>query len=184
LLFLLCVLTFLSVAAVAQAPHAAGRTLIRAGHLLDVHTGKLSDAQTIVVSGDKIVSIAATSATPADSGDTVIDLSSLTVLPGLIDVHTHITSNPDFDPYKELANTDAKGAIDGVVNARTTLLAVFTTIRTWAPAATSTSTCATPSTPAKSQDPTCWSADRPSALLAAIAMKTCFPSPTTRSPTV
>jgi imidazolonepropionase-like amidohydrolase len=112
----------------AQAP-ATARTLVRAGHLLDVHTGKLLDAQTIVVQGETIQSIAPTASVSAQAGDTVIDLSNETVLPGLIDVHTHITSNPEFDPYKELINTDAKEAINGVVNARTTLLAGFTTIR-------------------------------------------------------
>jgi imidazolonepropionase-like amidohydrolase len=97
--------------------------------LLDVHTGKLLDAQTIVVTGDKITSIAPTASTPANSSDTVVDLGSLTVLPGLIDVHTHITGNAEFDPYKELTATDAKDAINGVVNAHTTLMAGFTTIR-------------------------------------------------------
>ena len=119
----------LSVALVAQAPKPAGRTLVRAGHLLDVHSGKLLDAQTIIVVGETIQSIAATASTPAGTGDTVVDLGSMTVLPGLIDVHTHITMNTEFDPYKELTNTDAKEAINGVVNARTTLLAGFTSIR-------------------------------------------------------
>jgi len=118
-----------SLALAQSSAPASARTLIRAGHLLDVHTGKLLDAETIVVSGDRIAAIAPTASTPAGAGDTVIDLSSLTVLPGLIDVHTHITSNPDFDPYKELTNTDAKEAINGVVNAKTTLLAGFTSIR-------------------------------------------------------
>jgi imidazolonepropionase-like amidohydrolase len=120
----------LTSAVIAQpsAP-ANGRTLIRAGHLLDVHTGKLLDSQTIIVTGDRIASIAPTSSTPAGASDTVIDLGSLTVLPGLIDVHTHITMNTEFDPYKELTNTDAKEAINGVVNAHNTLLAGFTTIR-------------------------------------------------------
>jgi imidazolonepropionase-like amidohydrolase len=112
--------------AFAQAP---SRTLVRAGHLLDVHTGKLLDAQTIVVTGDKITAIAATSATPANPGDAVVDLGTLTVLPGLIDVHTHITSNPNFDLYHAVTSTDAKEAIDGVVNAKTTLMAGFTSVR-------------------------------------------------------
>jgi imidazolonepropionase-like amidohydrolase len=113
----------------AQEPVSAGRILIRAGHLLDVHTGKTLDAQTIVVSADRIVAIAATDATPAQPGDKVIDLGGMTALPGLIDVHTHLTMNPNFDPYFELTQTDAKEAINGVVNARTTLMAGITTVR-------------------------------------------------------
>src|SRR5580658_10086707 len=113
----------------AQAAAPTTRTLIRAGHLLDVHTGKTLDAQTIVVSGGRIASIAPTSATPEQAGDKVIDLGGMTVLPGLIDVHTHLTMTPNFDPYFELTQTSAKEAINGVVNARTTLLAGFTTVR-------------------------------------------------------
>lgn len=117
------------VGAFAQAPKPAPRTLLRAGHLVDVHSGKTLDAETIVVEGDQIVAVGPTASVPAQAGDQVIDLGGMTVLPGLIDVHTHITSNPDFDPYKELASTPAKEAIDGVVNARTTLMAGFTSIR-------------------------------------------------------
>jgi imidazolonepropionase-like amidohydrolase len=115
--------------AAAQPAAPAARTLIRAGHLLDVHTGKTLDAQTIVVSGDRIAAIAPTDATAAQPGDKVIDLGGMTALPGLIDVHTHLTMNPVFDPYLELIETDAKEAINGVVNARTTLMAGITTVR-------------------------------------------------------
>jgi imidazolonepropionase-like amidohydrolase len=117
-------------AVVAQQEKPTGkRTLVRAGHVLDVKTGKLADAQTIVVVGDTIQSIAPTSSVTAQAGDEVVDLGGMTVMPGLIDVHTHITMNTDFDPYRELITTDAKQAINGVVNARTTLMAGFTSIR-------------------------------------------------------
>jgi len=125
-----CTLVLTCSAGAQQAGTPAGkRTLVRAGHVLDVKTGKLADAQTIVVVGDSILSIAATASTTAQPGDTVIDLGGMTVMPGLIDVHTHITGNPDFDPYRELTSTDAKEAIIGVVNAKTTLMAGFTSIR-------------------------------------------------------
>jgi imidazolonepropionase-like amidohydrolase len=120
--------TFAVLAQPAPQP-AAKRTLVRAGHLLDVKTGKLLDGQTIVVVGDTIQSIAPTAEVQAQAGDTVVDLGGLTVLPGLIDVHTHLTMNPDFDPYRELTSTDAKEAINGVVNARATLMAGVTSVR-------------------------------------------------------
>src|SRR4051812_25123429 len=120
----------LTLSATAQsAPPLAKRTLIKAGHVLDVRTGKLADAQTIVVVGDSIQSIASSASVSAQAADTFIDLGAMTVLPGLIDVHTHLTMNPDFDPYRELTTTNAKEAINGVANARTTLMAGFTSVR-------------------------------------------------------
>jgi imidazolonepropionase-like amidohydrolase len=121
----------LAASATAQpAPKPAlTRTLVRAGYLLDIKTGKVLDAETIVVAGDTIQSIAPSASVQAQPSDIVIDLGALTVLPGLIDVHTHLTMNSDFDPYRELTTTTAKEAINGVANARTTLMAGITSVR-------------------------------------------------------
>jgi imidazolonepropionase-like amidohydrolase len=105
------------------------RTLVRTGHLLDVKTGAEPAAQTIIVTGDRITAIAPTASTPKQAGDTEIDLTRFTVMPGLIDVHTHLTAANNFDPYFELSMTPAKEAIIGVENAKVTLEAGFTTVR-------------------------------------------------------
>jgi imidazolonepropionase-like amidohydrolase len=112
-----------------DAVPSAGRTLVRTGMLLDVMSGTETAGQTVIVVGDKVVGIAATSATPAGAGDKVVDLTKYTVLPGLIDVHTHLTGATNFDPYFELTMTPAKEAIIGVENAKVTLEAGFTTVR-------------------------------------------------------
>jgi imidazolonepropionase-like amidohydrolase len=121
--------------AFAQTPAASpavptpSRTLVRTGHLLDVKTGAEPAAQTIIVTGDRITAIAPTASTPAQPADKVIDLTNYTVMPGLIDVHTHLTFANNFDPYFELSMTPAKEGILGVENAKVTLEAGFTTVR-------------------------------------------------------
>ena len=108
---------------------AQERILLRAGHVLDVRTGKEAADQTIIVSGDKIVAIAASASTPKQGNDREIDLSGLTLMPGLIDVHTHLTMDNNFDPYHELSTSTAKSALIGARNAKVTLEAGFTTVR-------------------------------------------------------
>ncbi len=124
--FLLPILSLIPMALPAQPPQ---RTLLRAGHVIDVHTGNEAADQTIIVTGDRITAIAPTASTPAQTGDQEIDLRGLTVLPGMIDAHTHLTGNPEFDPYLELTTTPIKEALNGVRNANTTLIAGFTTVR-------------------------------------------------------
>jgi imidazolonepropionase-like amidohydrolase len=91
-----------------------------------VKTGKTLTNQAIVIQGDKIASVGAEGQVPA--GATVIDLPNATVLPGLIDAHTHITFSPNFG-YSRLAISVPREALTGARNARVTLEAGFTTIR-------------------------------------------------------
>ncbi|HEY6413244.1 MAG TPA: amidohydrolase family protein [Edaphobacter sp.] len=126
-LYLLLIL--LQISAFAAFAQTATRTLVRTGHILDVKTGAEPAAQTIIVTGDRITAIAPTASTPKQPGDAEIDLTRYTVMPGLIDVHTHITNANNFDPYFELSMTPAKEAIIGVENAKVTLEAGFTTVR-------------------------------------------------------
>jgi imidazolonepropionase-like amidohydrolase len=124
----LMVLTLLA-ATPSFADEPAPRTLLRAGHVLDVRTGREAADQTIIVSGDKIVAIAATATTPKAANDKEIDLSSLTLMPGLVDVHTHLTMDTNFDPYHELSTSVAKSGLIGAHNAKLTLEAGFTSVR-------------------------------------------------------
>ena len=126
--YLLLILLQISVVVVVSAQTAA-RTLVRTGHLLDVKTGAEPAAQTIIVTGDRITAIAPTASTPKQAGDTEIDLTKYTVMPGLIDAHTHLTFANNFDPYWTLSMTPAKEGIIGVENAKVTLEAGFTTVR-------------------------------------------------------
>lgn len=130
--FLLLVSTLLPLVSAQAGLHGqatASRTLIRTGHLVDVRTGAEPAAQTLIITGDRITAIVPTAQTPALSSDRVLDLSRYTILPGLFDVHTHITMAPNFDPYYELSMTPAKEGIIGVENAKTTLEAGFTSVR-------------------------------------------------------
>jgi imidazolonepropionase-like amidohydrolase len=125
----LFVLTLPAICFAQSQPQPPARTLVRAAHLVDVHAGRLLDAQTLVVSGDRIVAVQPTSQVQAQPGDTVIDLGTATLLPGMIDVHTHLTSDTNFDPYHQLSTTVAKSALIGARNAKVTLEAGITTVR-------------------------------------------------------
>jgi imidazolonepropionase-like amidohydrolase len=112
--------------AAAQSAGAAKTLVIHAGRVLDVKTGKTLTGQTIVIQGDKIASVGGETQVPADA--TMIELPDATVLPGLIDAHTHITFNPNFG-YSRLAISTPRQALIGAKNARVTLEAGFTTVR-------------------------------------------------------
>jgi imidazolonepropionase-like amidohydrolase len=112
----------------AQTP-AAKRTILRAGRILNVHTGELKANQAIVIEGEKIAQIAPSSEIKAGPGDATIDLPDATLLPGLIDMHTHLTFDLNSLGYQGLGISTAREALHGARNARRTLEAGFTTVR-------------------------------------------------------
>jgi imidazolonepropionase-like amidohydrolase len=116
-------------AAVLLAGTAHAATLIHAGRLIDGVSAAPKARQTVVVEAGKITAIEPGFRAPGP-GDRVIDLSQGTLLPGLFDMHVHLTSeyskNSEIDEYKL---NEADVAIDAVVYANRTLLAGFTTVR-------------------------------------------------------
>lgn len=113
------------IAVTAGAQQSPNRIVIRAGHLLDVKTGKMLANQTIVIEGERIVGIGG----DAPAGAALIDLPDATVLPGMIDVHTHLTMDPEDVGLRGLTISVPRQALKGAKNARATLLAGFTTVR-------------------------------------------------------
>ena len=116
-----------------QLPAAAQESIrvLKAARMLDVETGKLISPATIVVSDGKILAV--NPKTLPDAATVITkDLGDVTLMPGLIDVHTHLTL--DYQEGNDLlhhnaAFTAAEDALRGARNARTTLLAGFTTVR-------------------------------------------------------
>jgi imidazolonepropionase-like amidohydrolase len=123
----LCRLAGISLAGLAGAVQAA--TLIHAGRVIDGQSDKPVSDQTVVVDGGRITAIENGFRAPA-AGDRVIDLRNGTLLPGLFDMHVHLTSEhsrtSELDRFK---NNEGDVVINGVVYAERTLLAGFTTVR-------------------------------------------------------
>jgi imidazolonepropionase-like amidohydrolase len=125
------VMVVVTVAALASqiiAQQASRSIVLHAGHALDVKTGKLLADQTFVIEDGKIVSAGASAETKAPADALRIDLPNATVLPGLIDAHTHLTMDPKFG-YEELGISVPRETLTGAKNARLTLQAGFTTVR-------------------------------------------------------
>ncbi len=127
-LFLLCSVLACAESAPAEVPVI---TVIKAGRLVDTRAGTVLADRAIVVEGDRIKSVGPVAevleALPA--GAKVVDLCSATVLPGLIDCHTHITSQPE-DYYADIfRRSPIDYAVTAHIYARRTLEAGFTTVR-------------------------------------------------------
>ena len=120
-------LTIVSVVANAQV------TAIRAGRVVDPETGNVASNQIILVEGTDIKAVGGDVKIPP--GAAVVDLSTLTVMPGMMDAHSHLCMNVQFQRdagryyYTTLNDSNAKRALQGAVNARSMLEYGFTTVR-------------------------------------------------------
>jgi len=124
ILFGLAGLVFFSHVAYA-APGA-----VRCGKLLDVRSGRILSDQVISFDANGLITAVGSAGSRAPESDsTIINLSSATCLPGLIDAHTHLTSNPTDAGFARLGISVPREAITGAKNARLTLRAGFTTVR-------------------------------------------------------
>ncbi len=116
------ILLGLSSSALAQV------TVVRAGRLIDPDSGTVLTNQVIMIMNGKIQAIGPALALPADAK--VIDLSDKTVLPGLIDCHTHLADGVlDPEPFNHVRKSASQTVLESVPNARAMLLSGFTSVR-------------------------------------------------------
>jgi len=118
-------------AALVQAQTPTPAVVIRAARLVDGTGSAPVTPAVIVVRGDRIEAVGGATAVPA--GARVVDLGTATILPGLIDLHTHLTSSGVHWEDELVKTTPGQATLHGAYNSRVTLLAGFTTCRDMGP---------------------------------------------------
>ena len=124
-------------AILALATSAAGRAeivVLRAARLLDVRTGRITRDAAVVVEGERIRAVGAAAQVAVPAGARVVELGDRTLLPGLIDMHVHLSVGGSVggrrpQPFENIFNGPIDNAYRAADNARTTLAAGFTTVR-------------------------------------------------------
>jgi imidazolonepropionase-like amidohydrolase len=121
-------LPFLSLLCFAAGAAQADTVVVTADRMLDVVSGHMVEHPQITITDGRITAVGSQGATaPADARH--VDLPGITLLPGLIDMHVHLTADPKFSGYRGLEFTDNFWTVVGVANAKRTLDAGFTTVR-------------------------------------------------------
>ena len=100
--------------------------LIKPKQILDVRSGMLVNADILIESG---VIVKVSKNIPVMSHYEIIDLQDMTILPGLMDAHVHLTGNTDLKGHEGISESSYLATIYGVKNAKQTLMAGFTTVR-------------------------------------------------------
>ena len=106
----------------------ADTVVVTADRMIDVIAGRVIDQPRVTVVDGRITAVETGSAALPE-GARRVDLPGVTLLPGLIDMHVHLTSDPPYGGYTGLQFTDRFWIVIGVPNAKRTLEAGFTTVR-------------------------------------------------------
>jgi imidazolonepropionase-like amidohydrolase len=106
----------------------ADTVVVTGARLIDVVAGRTIDRPQITITDGRIVAVG-TQGDAVPPGARRVDLPGVTLLPGLIDMHVHLTSDPRYSGYRGLDYTDNFWTVVGVANAKKTLEAGFTTVR-------------------------------------------------------
>ena len=114
--------------AIAGLAAAEPGTVLKGADIIDVEDGKVLRGRVVAVQDGKITFVGSERRLP-EGNWTEIDLSGATLMPGLSDSHVHLTSGANAHGFKRLTRSTARAAISGVVNAETTLMAGFTSVR-------------------------------------------------------
>src|SRR5689334_20290528 len=110
---------------VSEQPNGR-KTILRSARMLDVDAGRLIAPASVVVEGERITAVDVTSR-PRDAE--IVDLGDVTLLPGLMDMELNLLMGGPAGPMSSVQDDPALKTLRAVVNARTTLLAGFTTVR-------------------------------------------------------
>ena len=117
------------IAALAAAPASAETVAVTAARMVDVLAGRTVDQPVVLITDGRISAVGRQGQLTIPDNARRIDLAGKTILPGLIDMHVHLDSNPRYGGYSSLQFTDQFWTVQGVGNARAMLDAGFTTVR-------------------------------------------------------